>query len=388
MKKYPFLLVSLLLASCSTSQSDTLSDSISLTTELSEIESHSSESSNVESSSNQEWPYGNLSLDKSKFEFSFTQEKIVNTTLSSTTYKDFLENASTTEMIIPSLSQYFVPQGLSYWEEFGWFFITGYFNPTTYHKNSVLLAIDSTTLEFIGQWNLLNTNGSAHTKHDGGIAIADSDIYLANGYKLYRIPISSLFEVGNVGDLTIQEEIEVPVSASFANYSNNMVWVGEFYEKNDYPLKGLHEVVINANTTHYAYVAGYELDETTNKIKDEPKYILSIPEKIQGMTFLRNKSLILTSSYGRRNYSSLYFVDDPLSKEPDGMVNINNVDVPIYYIDEYKTIVAPPMVEGCCSIGNTIYMIFESAAYNYLLANPSNVSKDPLDEIWQYTYKK
>ena len=341
----------------------------------------------AEPSIDDSWPYGNLSLDLSLFDFSFTQENIVDDALSATVYDEFLKNGSSSELIIPALNQYFVPQGLSYWEEFGWFFITGYFKPTDYSASSVLLAIDSSTGEYVGEWNLLDVDGTPHTKHDGGIAITETDIYLSTSYTLYRISIDALYEVGNVGDLQIEEEIKVPVSASFANYSNNMVWVGEFYEKNDYPLRGLHEIQINDNLTHYAWVAGYKLDENTNKIEDTPTCILSIPEKIQGMSFLRNKTLVLSSSYGRRNYSSLYFVSDPLSKNCDEYITINDKEVPMYYIDNYETVVAPPMVEGCCSLGNTLYMIFESAAYNYLLSNPSNVSKDPLDEIWMYTKK-
>jgi len=341
----------------------------------------------AEPSIDDSWPYGNLSLDISLFDFSFTQENIVDDALSATVYDEFLKNGSSSELIIPALNQYFVPQGLSYWEEFGWFFITGYFKPTDYSASSVLLAIDSSTGEYVGEWNLLDVDETPHTKHDGGIAITETDIYLSTSYTLYRISIDHLYEVGNVGDLQIEEEIKVPVSASFANYSNNMVWVGEFYEKNDYPLRGLHEIQINDNLTHYAWVAGYNLDKNTNKIEDTPTCILSIPEKIQGMSFLRNKTLVLSSSYGRRNYSSLYFVNDPLSKEYNEYVTINDKEVPMYYIDNYDIVVAPPMVEGCCSLGNTLYMIFETAAYNYLLSNPSNVSKDPLDEIWMYTKK-
>ena len=246
----------------------------------------------VEPSIDDSWPYGNLLLDLSLFDFSFTQENIVDGALSATVYDEFLKNGSSSELIIPALNQYFVPQGLSYWEEFGWFFITGYFKPTDYSASSVLLAIDSSTGEYVGEWNLLDVDGTPHTKHDGGIAITETDIYLSTSYTLYRISIDALYEVGNVGDLQIEEEIKVPVSASFANYSNNIVWVGEFYEKNDYPLRGLHEIQINDNLTHYAWVAGYKLDENTNKIEDTPTCILSIPEKIQGMSFLRNKTLV------------------------------------------------------------------------------------------------
>ena len=396
MKNFKYLLVVLLLLGCSNQESPTISEKEESSSIIEESTLSESETDSIiESSSKQEestseekvWPYGNLLFDPSSIEFSFTQENIVDDVLVGSTYDSFLKNASSSELVIPALNQYFVPQGLSYWEEFGWFFITGYFKPTDYSASSVLLAIDSSTGEYVGEWKLLDIDGSAHTKHDGGIAITETDIYLSTSYTLYRISIERLYEVGNVGSLQIEEEIKVPVSASFANYSNNMVWVGEFYEKNDYPLRGFHEVKINATTTHYAWVAGYKLDKNTNKIEDTPTCILSIPEKIQGMSFLRNKTLVLSSSYGRRNYSSLYFVSDPLSKNCDEYITINDKEVPMYYIDNYETVVAPPMVEGCCSLGNTLYMIFESAAYNYLLRNPSNVSKDPLDEIWMYTKK-
>ena len=56
----------------------------------------------VEPSIDDSWPYGNLSLDISLFDFSFTQENIVDDALSATVYDEFLKNGSSSELIIPA----------------------------------------------------------------------------------------------------------------------------------------------------------------------------------------------------------------------------------------------------------------------------------------------
>lgn len=122
MKNFKYLLIVLLLLGCSNQESPTISEkeessSIIEESTLSESETDSiieSSSKQEESTSEEEWPYGNLLLDPSSIEFSFTQENIVDDVLVGSTYDSFLKNASSSELVIPALNQYFVPQGISY----------------------------------------------------------------------------------------------------------------------------------------------------------------------------------------------------------------------------------------------------------------------------------
>ena len=113
MKNFKYLLIVLLLSGCSNQESPTISEkeessSIIEESTLSESETDSiieSSSKQEESTSEEEvWPYGNLLLDPSSIEFSFTHENIVDDVLVGSTYDSFLKNASSSELVIPALN--------------------------------------------------------------------------------------------------------------------------------------------------------------------------------------------------------------------------------------------------------------------------------------------
>ena len=316
--------------------------------------------------------------------FSYTQERVCEdySPLVMISYASFFASASDTGITMPALNQNFVPQGIDYWEKADVFLISGYFNPSS--TSSVILAVRKSDGKYVGEWSLKNKSGSWHTAHDGGIAVTETDIYLANSSKLFRIPLSQIVQTGNHGTLKIEQEISVPVRASYCNYSCGYLWVGEFsiYGNSSYTITG-HEFGEN-----YAWTVGYRLG-SDGRPESKPSVVISTPERIQGFCMLDDGRLFMTRSYGRTSDSYFYITTEkPLTRAADGSVTISGKSVPLYEVNQNvncRSVKVVPMAEGCTCIGNTAYVIFESAAYYYRAATPTSVSKNPTDRIWSFT---
>ena len=317
--------------------------------------------------------------------FSYTQERVCED-FSDDVFWSYpgLFNSADAGITVPGLNQNFVPQGLDYWEEADLFLISGYFNPAS-SSSSAILAVRKSDGKYVGEWSLKNQNGSWHSNHDGGIAVTETDVYLANASTLFRISLNQIKQTGSSGTLKIEQEIPVPVRASYCNYSGGYLWVGEFsiYGNSSYTITG-HEFGEN-----YAWTVGYRLIGSSGRLESTPSVVISTPDRIQGFCMLDDGRLFMTKSYGRTNDSHYYITrENPLTGAADGSVTISGKQVPLYEIKvgakafAYKVV---PMAEGCTCIGNTAYVIFESAAYYYRAATPTSVSKNPTDRIWSFT---
>ena len=315
-------------------------------------------------------------------EFRFSHESVCEVKVPTRLYPVFSDIAEATGCVLPALPENFVPQGLDYWEEAGWFIISGYFNPTDKYEYAVLLGVDAETGEYVAEWELYEKDGQRHTGHDGGVAVTSENIYLSTAYTLFQIPIADIKKSGGSGPLRFTEHIEVPVKASFANCSGDYVYVGEFSLNGNasYTITG-HEYGGN-----YAWCAAYRIEPgTVRGISDYPEFVFSIPEQRQGFAALDDGRLFMTCSYGRGNDSSLYITrTDPRASAPVSKVEIGGRKVPLYAVGEFDSVTAISMAEGCCVADGSAYVIFESGAF-YSRAYSSSVSKYPTDRIWRVT---
>lgn len=305
------------------------------------------------------------------------------------TYKDFLA-VSEKSYLVPALKETMIPQGMDIWRERGWLLISGYFPSAEISDCSVLVAIDMATGAYVGEYYITNTDGTPHTSHAGGVAITERDIYIANGSTLYRIPLSELLKVGQCGKVTIADSFKVPVRASFCNYSEGYLWVGDFQYGSSYPTDEYRHMTNRDGKTYYAWTVGYEIDlSTENGIKADamvedsyatPDIVFSMTEKIQGFA-ITEKTVALSQSYGRGNRSKIYLYENPMGTEAHGQVELNGKSVPLYFLDgktPSKSIVAPPMSEGLAAMEGKLYILFESGADKY--ANGGGT--DPTENVW------
>lgn len=321
-------------------------------------------------------------------DFKFTLESVLGER-SYNAYRNFVA-AAEKGYLIPALGQQMIPQGMDIWEDRGWLLISGYFPNTDVSDCSVLVAIDMESGAYVGEYYLTNTDGTPHTSHAGGVAVTEKNVYIANGSKLYRIPLTEILNAGQCGKITIADEIWVPVRASFCNYSGGYLWVGDFQYSTSYPTDEFRHMTNREGKKYLAWSVGYELDESTENgikasamVKDSfatPDIVLSITERIQGMAVSDGK-IILSQSYGRNNQSTLFLYDNPIGDEAHTNVDINGVSVPVYFLDSklsFEKVQAPPMTEGLAYADGILYVLFESGADKY--ANGGG--KDPTEYVW------
>ena len=321
-------------------------------------------------------------------EFKFTLQSVLPENAYKT-YKDFLA-VSEKSYLIPALKETMIPQGMDIWRERGWLMISGYFPSAEISECSVIVAVDMATGAYVGEYYITNTDGTPHTSHAGGVAITERDMYISNGSTLFRIPLTEFLNAGQCGKVTIADSFRVPVRASFCNYSEGYLWVGDFQYGSSYPTDEYRHMTNREGKTYYAWTVGYEVDLTTeNGIKAEamvadsyatPDIIFSMTEKIQGFAITEN-TVALSQSYGRNNKSKIYLYENPMATQAHQYFGLNGKDIPVYFLDGQvpsKSIVAPPMTEGLAVMDGQLYILFESGADKY--ANGGGT--DPTENVW------
>ena len=320
----------------------------------------------------------------------FSSKSVVGTN-SFPTYIAF-NSVAKADCLIPGLDEGMVPQGMDVWAEKGLLLISGYFPDTKAHPCSVLLAVDLAGGGIVGEYDLKNASGGYYTGHAGGVAVAGKNLYISDGGKLHRIPLSAFDAAGVQGDLTIVESISVPVRASFCNYSGGYLWVGDFYYGTSYPTDDFRHMTNREGKEYCAWSVGYKLDPTTESgIADSarkagnayatPDVILSIDQKIQGFAVVGDK-IALSQSYGRKNNSKIYLYDNVLTTEAHTTVELNGAKVPLWFLDgkvKSKSYTAPPMSEGLAAYDGKLLILFESGADKYR----NDGGKNPTDRVWK-----
>ena len=304
-------------------------------------------------------------------------------------YKDFLA-AAEKSYLIPALKETMIPQGMDIWRDRGWLMISGYFPSAEISASSIIVAVDMATGAYVGEYYITNTDGTPHTSHAGGVAITERDMYISNGSTLFRIPLSEFLNAGQCGKVTIADYFNVPVRASFCNYSEGYLWVGDFQYGSSYPTDEYRHMTNRDGKKYYAWTVGYEVDLTTeNGIKADamvsgsyatPDIIFSMTEKIQGFA-ITQKTVALSQSYGRNNKSKIFLYENPMGGDAHQTVELNGKSVPLYFLDSKtpsKSIVTPPMTEGLAAMDGKLYILFESGADKY--ANGGGT--DPTENVW------
>ncbi len=286
------------------------------------------------------------------------------------------QEAGELSVIIPGLNEGFVPQGITYLPQDDAFLFAGYSGGD---DNSALLSVSRATGELLKQVKLNNADGSKYTGHAGGVCATETDIYVSNAHKLFRISLEKYEALPASAVCAFEEEIEVPVNASYCSYAEGVLWVGEFQYGGDYPTDASHRVS-TADGLQRAWNCGYRMSEGQDF--SAPDYILSITERIQGMTTLNGK-IYLSQSYGRRNDSLIYRYSSVLDTEPAQKVEINGKEAPLWILDKTNredALLCPPMTECLCAVDGGICVVFESAAKTYM--NPAKPSVHPMDRVF------
>ncbi len=308
-------------------------------------------------------------------------------------YPEFY-NAAEPSILIPGLTMDFVPQGIAYYEPGNLMFLTGYSSWKVF--SSMLLAVDMTTNEVVKEILLARADGSPYTGHAGGVCVTGRNIFISGENYLYRLPLRDFLAAAPMDVLGFAEEIYVPVKASFCQIDNGILWVGEFYEGKNVKnhTDDRHHVDAKGAKNH-SWLLGYKLvDGTANELSASamtaqgavPDYVLSIPDKIQGVTVC-NGAFYLSQSYGRTNPSTIYRHKNVMVQTTFEQALVCGQSRPMWILDndsQEAALTCPPMTEGLCTIGGQIYVSFESAASYYRLPEDDNgPSLHPIDRVYK-----
>lgn len=265
---------------------------------------------------------------------------------------------------MPGLEDGFIPQGICYVESEKCFAVSGYTDNKGFSRIYLVRESDGA----VGTVVLKGYKG-----HAGGIASFGDDVYVCSGGSeseggyIYRLSAKELMKSFDEQNRTVEAELTDKIGtvckASFMYATDEMLFVGEFYNREN-----------KVNKSHYkdgnrAWAAGYKLpiDSSFSGETKLPDVILSIPDQVQGMSLTDDKKVVFSTSYGRKNDSVMYVFDDFTNWKKDS-VTINETEIPLYISGKDSKIMKfkmPTLMEGIDYVNGSLHVIFESGANKY-----------------------
>lgn len=281
-------------------------------------------------------------------------------------YKEYV-NISETFCLTPGLETEFVPQAISYNEKHNLILVTGY---NTDKTASPLFILDSNG-KLTKKVTIKTLENKDYTGHAGGIISFNDIIFISSGSKVYKLNMNNVLEAKDNDFVKVDAITKVAVSGSTMFVYKDYLFVTEFYEDTKYQTETSHHVKTPSGDTNKAIAFAYEIDENniSGLKSNEPKLVLSIPEKVQGL-LVKDAEMILSTSFGRYNDSYIYKYKNILNNDTTNIYKYNEVNLPLYIMDKSDltyTLLTPPMSEGMSFYNDSILIIFESGAAKYRL---------------------
>ncbi|TBL78145.1 S-layer homology domain-containing protein [Paenibacillus thalictri] len=331
--------------------------------------------------------YGNISPKSTPVTAVPTHQKMTQTDrslpLDKTSSPDFW-NLSEPGLVVPGLAQDVVPQGVAYDKERDWIVVSYYREDG---RPSMLSVVDAKTNLLIKSINVYQEDNTPYTGHAGGVTISKSNLWLASGGYMYRIPLNDIVQAADAGEVRFADRFLTNARASYAEYKDGILWAGEFYEENSatYPTDASHKLNNRDGKQFGAWLVGYKLDPDTDMLSVNqpldttntgavkpfvPDYVLATDVDIQGVHFMDDQ-IVLSQSFSRAKLSNLLRFNNVLNEAPHQTVVIGQTTVPLWFLDNGSkkevnpVLVSPPMTEGMLDRSGKLYVLFESGANAY-----------------------
>ena len=287
--------------------------------------------------------------------------------------------------LIPGIFQAAVPQGMAYYSNEDLMLISNYMFDG---RPSCITAVSMEDEKLIKTLWLMNSDGSPHMGHVGGLAVSKKYLWIASGKGVYYISLEIFENQSDNTNLEMTVFVQTAAKGSFATFSDGILWVGEFTSRDgSYSVPDFHHFKNHEGKVNHGWMAGFILESDSDMINHEntiagvsyPNYILSIPHEVQGAAFIKDK-IILSQSYGRKNNSRISVYLDPLEELPHSFfVTDDNRSIPVWILDDQNLevkLIAPPMTEGIVNYKGLTAILFESGSDKY-----RNTAKNPQDRI-------
>lgn len=224
-----------------------------------------------------------------------------------------------------------VPQGITFASDY--LLISACCEETTKHK-SVIYVFKESDKSYYGTIRL---PGTAHV---GGVAYdcnTSGNIWVSNGNAVGCFKYSKLADCkGKVLDVSYIRSVDLSYQASTMCYDavNNYLWIAQYNEE------------IQDNSFARCYAVG-------NKTSTSPtlpyQFQIDVPLKTQGIS-VRGDRMMITTSYGRTNNSTLYSYTWNQSTKTQ---------------TQKSTTILPPMAEGVVMGTTYAYIVYESVSPKY-----------------------
>lgn len=249
----------------------------------------------------------------------------------------------------PGLSDGFVCQGVSAYEEGGKFFVTGYMKD---HSASRIYVTDKDNNSYYVTVTL--ENGKAYTGHGCGIVFKGDTAYLVSEAKIHILSLSEILGAKNGDSVKVTETIAINNSGSFVYTDDNYLYIGEFHNGNQYITDHPYET---PDGMQYAIMCRYSFDDLT-----KPDKVYSITNQVQGACVTPDGKVVLSTSYGLAD--SYYYVYN----EADAIDSGKTLDgAPVYYLCNPTNVVkGPAMAEGLDYYDGKVITLTESASDKYI----------------------
>ena len=293
--------------------------------------------------------------------------------------------------IIPGLYEGFIPQGIFYEEENDIFLISGYYKDKVQPSRVIVVDGEGNFVKSVG---CLTLKGNKATGHFGGIAAFKDNVYVATTSVTHVLSLSEILSAEDDGYVHIQKELYTDTTCSYVNVCDGVLYIGEFTDITIDDVKGATNIYTSKlGEKFFSRCNAFILDENgvygikADRIDEEgnltPDFAVTTPFKIQGMTRLNDGSFVFTASSTAITNSRVYKYKDVTKGEPDEIIEVNGVDVPLYYCDMFDKTgsyrVPTYLEEITLYKDGSVYIITESAASAYI-----KQSKNPIDNVLKW----
>lgn len=279
-------------------------------------------------------------------------------------YKDFFSNSK--EIVsIYGLEEGYIPQGFTYSPQEDVFLSSGYLVDEA--SRIYVTEVDNSSSKYV---KLMNSDDTPFLGHCGGIGVYYDNVYVAcddEGYnKVFTFSLSEIINSDNDGTVKVKDEKELDINPAYICVHQNTLLIGEFYkEGSKYLTNKEHHLQTSSGETNFALCYAFKLNEETHDTSWEIDYVLSLPEKVQGLAILNDKQIAISTSWSIFS-SNLYIYDNVFDKTESYQENN------LYYLDQghlSKAISMPPMSEEIQVYNDMLLVNFESACKKYRFVN-------------------
>lgn len=281
-------------------------------------------------------------------------------------------SASVKSFVIPQINEGFIPQGITYDEKSGLFFIAGYSKDDA---SPIYLVDEKGNTK--GHIQLANNDGSTFDNHAGGIAINGDYVYLAgcDDCCLYVFDYDDILNasedesIRSEGMVSFRSDDDDYLRADSVTVNSQGVYVAEFYRYDNYLTADSHIITTADGTENKALIARFPFDDselTTFGIGSEPDLAISAPDLVQGIHVDGDK-IYLSESYGASKSSVEVF---NIEKGNLGRtIDVLGKTVKLIELDTKSRIskkALPPMSEEIVIKDGRLYTMCESASNKYI----------------------